>query len=105
MFSIKKFLLKRRLTKGYNKWLKAHPEAMKENNRVLAEIGDLLGETVTEKDIFYEAIELSPSDHKTQQIVIKAKPELIQLIDKFLLHNKIVALKEKTCLRIDYLSR
>ena len=105
MFNIKKRLLARQLSKGYKKWLQAHPEAMEENNRVLNEIGKLLGEKITKKDFFYESIELSPSDHKTKQIVIKAMPEMIQLIDRFLLDNNIVSLKEKTCLRINCLKR
>lgn len=103
MNKLKKFFTAWRLDRGYKKWLKKNPTAMEENKEVLNEIGDLLGEKVSERDIFIESIEISPADHKTEQIVIRTTPALIKLLDKFLIDNGIIATKEATCLRVDYL--
>ena len=76
---------------------------MKENKKILAEIGRILDEDISDDELFYEAIELSPADHKTKQIVIRAPHDIIRLLDRFLIDNGVIALKERTSLRIDYL--
>ncbi len=97
-------LTSRKFKKEFDKWLEANPEAKKENKRILSEIGKILDEDISDNKLFYEVIELSPSNHRTKQIVIKAPHDLITLLDRFLLENGIVALKEYYSLRIDYLN-
>lgn len=96
-------LTSRKFKKKFNNWVKENPDAMKENKKILAEIGRILDEDISDNKLFYEFIELSPANHKTKQIVIKAPHDIIRLLDKFLLDNGIVALKEHNSLRIDYL--
>lgn len=96
-------LTSRNFKKKFNNWIKENPEAMKENKKILEEIGRILDEDIPDPELFYEFIELSPSNHKTKQIVITAPNNIIKLLDKFLLDNGIVALKEHNSLRIDYL--
>ena len=103
MISLKKYFTARRLNKGYEKWLNENPSAMEQNEKILKEIANQLGEQVSQKEILFESIEISPSNHSTKQIVIRATPKLIKLIDKFLIDNGVVAIKELNCLRIDYL--
>lgn len=96
-------LTSRNFKKKFKQWINNNPEAMKENKKILAEIGRILDEDISDDELFYEAIELSPADHKTKQIVIRAPHDIIRLLDRFLLDNGVIALKERTSLRIDYL--
>lgn len=96
-------LTSRNFKKKFKQWINNNPEAMKENKKILAEIGRILDEDISDDELFYEAIELSPADHKTKQIVIRAPHDIIRLLDRFLIDNGVIALKERTSLRIDYL--
>lgn len=101
MVNLKHYLTSRTLDKEYRNWLKNNPEAMNENQKILKEIGNLLNKEISEGEFFYEVVTISPSDYRTNQIVIKASHGIIQLLDKFLLDKGIVACKEEDCLRID----
>ncbi len=101
MANLKNYLTSRTLDKEYRNWLKNHPKAMNENQKILKEIGNLLNKEISEDEFFYEVVTISPSDYRTNQIVIKASHGIIQLLDKFLLDKGIVACKEEDCLRID----
>ena len=96
-------LTSRNFKKKFKQWINNNPKAMKENKKILAEIGRILDEDISDDELFYEAIELSPADHKTKQIVIRAPHDIIRLLDRFLIDNGVIALKERTSLRIDYL--
>lgn len=96
-------LTSRNFKKKFKQWINNNPDAMKENKKILAEIGRILDEDISDDELFYEAIELSPADHKTKQIVIRAPHDIIRLLDRFLIDNGVIALKERTSLRIDYL--
>lgn len=101
MANLKSYLTSQTLEKEYRKWLKENPKAMNDNRKILKEIGNLLNKEISEGEFFYETVTISPSDYRTNQIVIKASPGIIQLLDKFLLDKGIVACKEDDCLRID----
>ena len=101
MANLKNILTSKALEKDYHKWLKENPEAINDNRIVLKEIGNLLNKEISEGEFFYETVTISPSDYRTNQIVIKASPGIIQLLDRFLLDKGIVACKEDDCLRID----
>ena len=96
-------LTSRNFKKKFKQRINNNPKAMKENKKILAEIGRILDEDISDDELFYEAIELSPADHKTKQIVIRAPHDIIRLLDRFLIDNGVIALKERTSLRIDYL--
>ena len=97
----KKVLTESTLEKDYRKWLKTNPKAINDNRQVLKEIANFLDKKIREGEHFYEDLAISPSDCRTNQIVIRASHETIQIIDKFLLEKGIVASKEYTYLRID----
>ena len=96
-------LTSRNFKKKFKRWINDNPDAMKENKKILEEIGKILDENISDDKLYYEAIELSPANHKTKQIVITAPHDIIKLLDRFLIDNGVVALKEYTSLRIDYL--
>lgn len=91
------------LNKDVKKWLRKHSEVIENNRKILKEIGNLLGEEISENDFYYESIEISPSNKKTKQIVFQSSPRIIEILDRFLLEKKIVSLKEENCLRIDFI--
>ena len=72
-----------------------------ESNRILREIGISLNKKIPGNAVFMEEIVISPSDRKTQQIVISASHDILQIIDEFLLKHNIVAQKEDNVLRIN----
>lgn len=74
-------------------WYHSNPEIVKKMRRLSIE-------NISKRIVVSE--ELSPSDGLTPQIVITAKPYLIQAVDNFLLKEKhFIAFKEKYELRLN----
>lgn len=101
MNKLQHFLTSLKLKKDYNEWLRNNPQAMAENRKILKGIGYSLDEEISTHKLFNDVLEISSSNNKKKQIVIKGPNEVIQLLDKFFIYKGIIAIKDKNSLEIN----